>query len=40
MNNYAAYWKKGDKSNCFCIGGAEEQNFKAESIEIYGLNFN
>ena len=40
MNNYAAYWKKGDKLNFFCIGGAEDEYFEAESLEIFGLKFN
>ena len=40
MNYYDFYWKKGDRFNYFCIGGAEDKYFKTESIKMYGLKFN
>ena len=39
MNNDSIYCKKGDSLNYFCIGGAEDYYFEAESIEIFGLKF-
>ena len=34
------YWKKGDKINYFCIAGAKDEYFEAQSIEMFGLKLN
>ena len=34
------YQKKGENVNIFCIGGAKDRYFRAESVEMFGLKFN